>query len=154
MGKQLRVDVELADPPRDELGELAAEVEDDDGVGLRSARLAAGDGAAGDIQAGASRRRGVERDLEVRLHLGVVGGEDTVPRVGELAVDRLAPPARGLLVVVPTRRAGPGRRPVGPCASAIRRPLLRLAQSASSWHPRVATAADTGSVRGRRDGVR
>ena len=34
--EQLRVDVELADATRDELGELAAEVEDDDGAGRRA----------------------------------------------------------------------------------------------------------------------
>ena len=43
--EQLRVDVELADATRDELGELAAEVEDDDGarrrgVGTGGTRLA------------------------------------------------------------------------------------------------------------------
>ena len=34
VGQELRVDVQLADAARDELGELAAEVEDDDRVGL------------------------------------------------------------------------------------------------------------------------
>jgi hypothetical protein len=32
--QQLRVDIELAHAPRDELGELAAEVEDDDGLAV------------------------------------------------------------------------------------------------------------------------
>ncbi len=49
--QQLGVDVELADAAADELGELAAEVEDDDGP-VRRARLAAGDRAAGPVDLG------------------------------------------------------------------------------------------------------
>ncbi len=41
--QQLRVDVELADAPRDELGELAAEVEDDDGLAVVGGRPRRGD---------------------------------------------------------------------------------------------------------------
>ena len=80
--KELRVDVELADAAGDELGELAAEVEDDDGVGLGRARLAAGDGAPRPIELRALGRPGVEGDLQVRLDLGVVRGEHAVARVG------------------------------------------------------------------------
>ena len=40
--EQLRVDIELAHAARDELGELAAEVEDDDGAGRRPPRRRAG----------------------------------------------------------------------------------------------------------------
>ncbi len=86
VGQQLRVDVQLAHAPRDQLGELAAEVQHDDrtrcgGHGLR---------AAWPVIRGALRRRGLERGLEIRLHLGVIGSEDPVPGVRRLAVDRLA----------------------------------------------------------------
>ena len=40
--QQLRVDVELADAPRDELRELAAEVEDDDGLAVDGGRRSPG----------------------------------------------------------------------------------------------------------------
>ena len=83
-GQQLGVDVELAHASRDQLGELAPEVEDRHGVGLFR-------GLGGD----ALRRRRVEGLLEVRLDLGVVWGEDAVPRIRGLAVDR--PSALGLL---------------------------------------------------------
>ena len=48
VGQELGVDVQLADAPRDELGELAAEVEDDDragGAGPRRRRRRSGAGA-------------------------------------------------------------------------------------------------------------
>ena len=83
--QQLRVDVELAHPARDQLRELAAEVEDDDRAGRT------GRGATGSVVGGAVRGRGLERRLEVGLHLGVVRGEDPVAGVRRLAVDRLAP---------------------------------------------------------------
>ena len=74
--------MQLADAAGDQLGELAAEVEDDDRIGLA------------DVGAVAvrSRRRGgrVERGLEIGLDLGVVGGEDAVAGVRGLAVDGLA----------------------------------------------------------------
>ena len=106
--------MELADAAGDELGELAAEVEDDDRVGLRGARLAAGDGAAGTVDLRALGRRGVEGDLQVRLDLGVVRGEHAVARVGGLAVDGRAALSSGLAVVV----AGPLPRAAGPLAAA------------------------------------
>ena len=90
VGEQLRVDVELPDPPRDELGELAPEVEDDDGVGLGGRPAADRQAGAGAIVRGAIRAGGMECRLEVRLDLGVVGGENPVTRVGRLAVDGLA----------------------------------------------------------------
>ena len=74
--------MELADAAGDELGELAAEVEDDDGVG---GPIVAGRSAAAPLRGGR-----VERGLEVGLDLGVVGGEDAVAGVGRLAVDGLA----------------------------------------------------------------
>ena len=81
VGQQLRVDVELADAPGDQLGELAAEVEDrDEALAL----------AGGVIGRGPLRSGCVERGLEIRLDLGVVRGEDTVARVGGLAVHRPA----------------------------------------------------------------
>ncbi len=52
-GDQLAVDVELADPARDQLGVLGAEVEDQDGVGagrqtqVRPGRIRGGDGSGG-----------------------------------------------------------------------------------------------------------
>ncbi len=83
--QQLGVDVELADPARDQLGELAAEVEDDDRAGR------GGPVAVGPVVGGAVGGRGLERRLEVGLDLGVVRGEDPVTGVRRLAVDRLAP---------------------------------------------------------------
>ena len=77
MRQELGVDVELPHTPRDQLGELAAEVEHHDRVRL-----------LGRLGLDALRRSGVERLLEVRLDLGVVGGEDAMAGVGRLAVDR------------------------------------------------------------------
>ncbi len=87
MRQELGVDVELAHAPRDQLGELAAEVEHDDRVRL-----------LGRLGLDALRWSGVERLLEVRLDLGVVGGEHAVAGVRCLAVDRAAPIRRALLV--------------------------------------------------------
>ena len=78
---ELRVDVQLPDPPSDELGVLAAEVQDEHGIGL-------GDG--GMVGRGPRGCRGLERGLEVGLDLGVVRGQHAVTRVGRVAVDRLA----------------------------------------------------------------
>jgi hypothetical protein len=80
MWQQLGIDVELADPAGDELGELAAEVEDDDRSG----------GRRGGIWAGAIRGRGVQCGLEVGLDLRIVRCEDAVPGIGRLTVDGLA----------------------------------------------------------------
>ena len=84
MRQELGVDVELADPPRDELGELAAEVEHEDRV--RAGRRL----GPGPVVARAIRRRRVERGLEVRLDLGVVRSEHAMAGVGRLAMDGLA----------------------------------------------------------------
>jgi hypothetical protein len=75
--------MQLAHAARDQLGELAPEVQDDDRVGL-----------GWDI-AGALWGRRVERLLEVGLDLGVVRREDPVTGVRCLAVDG-ATPGRGL----------------------------------------------------------
>ena len=80
MRQELGVDVELPHAPRDQLGELAAEVEHDDRVRL-----------LGRLGLHPLRRSGVQRLLEVRLDLGVVGGEDAMAGVACRAVDR--PPA-------------------------------------------------------------
>jgi hypothetical protein len=86
--------VQLPDTAGDQLGELAPEVEDDDGAVIRCGRSVGG----------AALRSGcVERRLEVRLDLGVVRGEDAVPGIGRLTVDGLAPIATG--------RLGRGRPP-------------------------------------------
>jgi hypothetical protein len=77
--QELRVHVQLADASRDELRELAAEIENRDGI--RS---------LGRLGLDALGRWGVQRLLEVGLDLGVVGGEDAVPGVRGLAVDRAA----------------------------------------------------------------
>ncbi len=90
VGQQLGVDVELADPPGDELGELAAEVQDHHRVRL-TGRCAAGDAGPGSILGRALRAGRLEGGLEVGLDLGVVGGQDPVAGVGDLAVDGLAP---------------------------------------------------------------
>jgi len=80
--QELAVDVQLAHAARDQLGELASEIEDDDGV------------RPGRRLIGALRRWRVERLLEVRLDLGVVGGQDPMPGVGGLAVDGAPPRGR------------------------------------------------------------
>jgi hypothetical protein len=82
--QQLRVDVQLADAAADQLGGLAAEVEDDDRVrlgGLVGRRAIVGR---------AFGSGGVEGGLQVSLDLGVIGGEDPMSGVGRLAMDRLA----------------------------------------------------------------
>ncbi len=79
MRQELRVDVQLANTAGDQLGELAAEVEDDDRVRLD-----------GSVAGGSLRSRRVERGLEIGLDLGVIGGEDAVAGVRGLAVDGLA----------------------------------------------------------------
>ena len=132
VGKELGVDVELADPARDELGELAAEVEDDDGVRFAACRAPARarrrpDGLGRSLGAGC-----LERRLEVGLDLGVVGGEDPVAGVGDLAVDGLAALVAGVV-------RGPAslNRPPSRLASAeVRRPWRRL-----SRRLRIASAA-------------
>jgi len=78
-GQELGIDVELADPPGDELGELAAEVEHHDRVRLDRP-----------VAARADRGRGIERHLEIGLDLGVVRCKDPMAGVGRLAVDGLA----------------------------------------------------------------
>ncbi len=75
--QQLGVDVQLAHAASDELRELAAEVQDGDGVG-----------SLGSLGLDALWRRRVERLFEIGLDLGIVGGEDAVARVGRLAVHR------------------------------------------------------------------
>ncbi len=118
VGQQLRVDVQLTDATRDELRELAAEVEHDDAVG-RLRRAADG----GPLVGIPGRGRGVERDLEVGLDLGVVGRQHAMAGVGLLAVDGLAalrccrlapsirsPPLRSL----GDRRGRPGVRSLRP----------------------------------------
>ena len=89
-GQQLGVHVQLAHATGDELRELAPEVEDDDAVrGLR--RPADRRSVVG----GSFRGGRIERDLQVGLHLGVVGGQDAVAGVGGLTVDGLAALLRG-----------------------------------------------------------
>ncbi len=81
--QELGVDVQLANAAGDQLGELAAEVQDDDGVGLSRLCL------------GALGWRRVQRLLEIGLHLGIVRSQDPVARVGGLAMDRPATIAPG-----------------------------------------------------------
>jgi hypothetical protein len=83
---ELGVHIQLADAAGDQLGQLAPEVEDDDGTRFDG-------GGSGNGRA--VRRGGVERRLEIGLDLGVVGGEHAVPCIGRLAVDGLAPLRRG-----------------------------------------------------------
>ena len=86
--QELRVDVQLPNATGDQLGELAAEVEDDDRVGLDRSVVVRSIG-----------RWRLERRLEVGLYLRVIGGEDSVAGVRRLAVDGLAasvPSSRGL----------------------------------------------------------
>ena len=73
--------MELADAARDQLGELAAEIEHgDEGMRL-TCRV---------VARRPLRTRGMERGLEIRLHLGVVGSKDAVAGIRRLAVDRPA----------------------------------------------------------------
>jgi len=109
---QLGVDVQLADAPRDQLGELTSEVEDDDRIRLAGFRE--------------SRRRTVRRGrfeggLEVRLDLGVVRGEDPMAGVGRLAVDGLAAVAGVCLGALAGVTPGPPR----PISSSAARPACR-----------------------------
>ena len=89
--EEFAVHVELAHASCDELGELAAEVEDDDGLAI----LGVGGGRS--IVRGTVGSGGIQRGLEVGLHLRVVRGEDPMARVGGFTVDGLAalPFARG-----------------------------------------------------------
>ena len=87
--QQFGVDVQLAHPACDQLGVLAAEVENDDGVGLAAAGLTAGDSPAGTIER-AIRRRRLQGGLEINLHFGVVGDEHPMSGVGRLAMDCLS----------------------------------------------------------------
>jgi hypothetical protein len=94
--QELGVDVQLAHAPRDELGELAAEVEHGDRVRL-----------LGRLGLDALRRRSVERLLEVCLDLGVVGCEDAVASVRGLAMDRPSSLLGRLLVALGQYRSLP-----------------------------------------------
>jgi len=90
--QQLAVDVELAHAPGDQLGELAAEVEDDDRLAvLRVGRVGR------PVLRRPIGRRGLQCGLEVGLDLRVVRGKDPMARVRGLTVDGLAalPLARG-----------------------------------------------------------
>ena len=140
--QELGVDLHLAHAPGDELGRLAAEVQDHDRVGLATRR---GRRLIGCLALGG---RSAERRLEVGLHLRVVGRQHTVAGVGRFAMDRLAatsgrlhlrqsalrsrPPAprpvyppgaspsrriSGLAARTCPRRRRPGRRPSRPAAS-------------------------------------
>ena len=104
MRQELRVDVELADAARDQLGELAAEVEDGDDPALRG---------RGPVARGAVRSGRVQRRLEIGLDLGVVRCKDTVAGVGGLTVDglALARHARSRLLAVPRPIAVSGSLP-------------------------------------------
>ena len=82
--QQLRVDIELSDAARDQLGELAAEIEHDHRTGGR------GRGAAGAVIGRAIRAGRLERGLEIGLDLGVVGSQDAMAGVRRFAVDGLA----------------------------------------------------------------
>ena len=132
MGQELGVDVQLADAAGDELGELAAEVQDDHRVRL-AGRGAARDTGTGPILGRALRAGRLEGGLEVGLDLGVVGSQDPVAGVGGLTVDGLAPVGLGRrrrLVArfralgvcqlppprcaAPSKDSGPGSRRSGP----------------------------------------
>ncbi len=96
--KQLRVDIEFAHAPCDQLRELAPEIEDDHGFAL-----VVSIGRSGAIVRGALRGRRLERRLEVGLDLGVIGCQDAVAGVGGFAMDGLAAgwargPVRGVVL--------------------------------------------------------
>ena len=83
-GQEFAVDIEFADPSRDELGELAAEVEDHDGLAIL------GVGGGGTVIRRSVRAGGLQRRFEVGLHLGIVRGQDAMAGVGRLTVNGLA----------------------------------------------------------------
>ena len=118
MRQQLGVDVQLAHAASDELGVLATEIEDDDGVrsGLDAVR-------------GAIRGSDMERRLEICLDLGVVRGQDPVTGIGRLAMDR-APallgrraPTMAVWLLGPLAQSG-RRCGVGELSLARRVPIL------------------------------
>jgi len=78
-GNELGIDVQLADPARDELRRLSAEIKDEDRVGRLRVCVRC-----------SIRRRSVERYLKVGLDLGIVRSEDAVAGVRLLTVDCLA----------------------------------------------------------------
>ncbi|MBP1705305.1 MAG: Bacterial Ig-like domain (group 3), partial [Chloroflexi bacterium] len=108
--QKLGVDVELAHAAGDELCVLAAEVENDDGVGngagLDRGFVAPVDRAAGDVRLRSLGSGCVEGDLQVRLDLGVVGGQHAVPGVRRLAMHGPAALPYRALVVVRGRAGG------------------------------------------------
>ena len=118
MREQLRIDVQLADSARDELRVLAPEIEDQDGIG-----------SGFDAVRKAVRCRDAERRLEIRLDLGIVGGEDAMTGIGRLAVDR-APallgrraPMMAVWLLGPLAQSG-RRCGVGVVSLAMRVPIL------------------------------
>ena len=127
VGQQLRVDIELADAARDELGELAAEVEDDDGLAV------VGVGRGGAIGGRAIRGGRLERGLEVGLDLGVVRGKDPVAGVRGLAVDGLAAPRRrGCVLLAQSTSSCDPAAPPGWRQCTGRRPARRLTRGCAS----------------------
>ena len=125
--QQLRVDVELAHAARDELGELAAEVEDDDGLAV------VGVGRGGTIGGRAIRGGRLERGLEVGLDLGVVRGKDPVAGVRGLAVDGLAAPRRrGCVLLAQSTSSCDPAAPPGWRQCTGRRPARRLTRGCAS----------------------
>ena len=108
VGQQLRVDVELADAPGDELCELAAEIEDDDGLAV------VGVGRGGAIRGRTVGGGRLERGLEVGLDLGVVRGKHPVAGVAlarrgwscRAPPTRVSPPRSIDLLARPGRAAG------------------------------------------------
>ena len=162
--EQLRVDVELADAPGDQLRELAPEVEDDDRPPGRRRR------PGRSIVRRAVRRGRVERGLEIGLDLGVVRGEDAVAGVGGLTVDGLAALLRRRVLVAQrssSRRsvrlgsgrplpASPGQGPSvpGPGGSGAARPEVHRALACGSARRETPGHAEVEAVARGRAGAR
>ena len=138
--QQLRVHVQLADAAGDELGKLAAEVENGDGPGR----------GGGAFVGGSTLGRGrVERGLQVGLDLGVIGGQDAMPGVGRLAVDRLAPGRHARVHLM----AAWSSQCSGEAAPSDRSNVpIRLSYGLSTWFSRPRQRARDGSVLSRGPG--
>ena len=95
MRQELRVDVEFPNSTRDELGELAAEVQH--GHGVRLFRC---------LGRHAKGWRRVKCLLEVGLDFRIVRGEDAMARIGSLAMDGAAALSRDGLFGLDSRFLG------------------------------------------------
>ena len=135
--EELGVDVELADAPGDELGELAAEVEDDDGLAV----LGVGGGRVGRPASDPGRRRSARsrgRPRPPRRPGRGPDGRRWRPRRGRSCrasvrpwmTRRVVRQCRPPLAVSPARRQCTGRHGTGPGRDGRGQSRLRIASAA------------------------